>query len=224
MDDWDVRQQVFTTFAEEGRAPSVAELAVRQGVDEITIRACLMRLHEAHALVLTEYGDAIRMAHPFSAAPMGFVVTADGPYEQRLWWGGCTWDSFGISAALKIDVSVETRCPGCHTPLRMDVGPHQPPEPELTVHIPLPASQWWDDVLLTCSNIRMFCSEEHLAAWADRTDRPIGRALAATTLWNLAQPWYGDRLDTGYRPRPTADLQHLLTDSGLTGPFWQLPD
>ncbi|GII89903.1 alkylmercury lyase family protein [Sinosporangium siamense] len=224
MDDWDVRQQVFTTFAEEGRAPSVAELAVQQGVDEHSIRDSLIRLHEAHAIVLTEYGDAIRMAHPFSATPMGFVVTADAPYEQRMWWGGCAWDSFGISAALKIDVTVDTRCPGCTTPLRLDVGPHQQPEPDLIAHIPKPAAQWWDDVVDTCNKIRLFCSTEHLKLWASQTDTPVGQAIPATTLWQLAQPWYGDRLNSGYRPRPLAESQALLTECGLTGDFWTLPE
>jgi len=35
------------------------------------VRAALANLHAAHAIVLTPAGDAVRMAHPFSAAPMG---------------------------------------------------------------------------------------------------------------------------------------------------------
>jgi hypothetical protein len=62
-------------------------------------------------------GDAVRMAHPFSAAPMGFVVRGG----DRLWWGGCAWDSFGIAAEWWEDVvatctDIRTFCSPEHAP------------------------------------------------------------------------------------------------------------
>jgi Alkylmercury lyase len=47
------------------------------------------------------------MAHPFSAAPMAFVVSPADGHDDRRWWGGCAWDSFGISAALALDVLID---------------------------------------------------------------------------------------------------------------------
>ncbi len=41
-------------------------------------------------------------------------------------------------------------------------------------------------------------------------------------MWSLSQAWYGDRLDPDFSPRPPAAAQQLLTDAGLTDPFWQL--
>lgn len=41
-------------------------------------------------------------------------------------------------------------------------------------------------------------------------------------LWPLTQRWYGDRIDPDYEPSPVEALQAILTDVGLTAPFWQL--
>jgi hypothetical protein len=155
-------------------------------------------------------GDAVRMAHPFSAAPMGFVVRGG----DRLWWGGCAWDSFGIVAALGEELEIETRCPGCGRELRYAAGPSTPP-PELTVRLPRPAAEWWEDVVATCTDIRTFCSPEHA---------PSGGALVpAPIMWRLALTWYGNRLDPDYVPLSTERKRALLAELGLDGPFWRLP-
>jgi hypothetical protein len=223
-----VRVAIYRAFAEQGRPPSVAELAGQTGLAEAGVGDALARLHDAHAIVLKPAGDAVRMAHPFSAAPMGFVVGADGPGQSgypgdRMWWGGCAWDSFGIGAALGEPVLIRTRCPGCGRDLAVRAGPDQPPGEDLAVHIPYPAARWWDDVVGTCSNIRMFCIPAHVDVWARAGARPVGRVVPSATMWRLAQPWYGDRLDPGWSPRPAAAAQQLLTRCGLTGEFWRLP-
>jgi Alkylmercury lyase len=227
-----VRLAVYRRFAGQGRPPSVAELAAQTGLAETAVRAALRHLHNAHAIVLTPAGDAVRIAHPFSAAPMGFVVSAEGRGPagyagDRMWWGGCAWDSFGIGAALGEPVVIRTRCPGCRRDLTVQAGPAQPPEPDLAVRVPCPARRWWDDVVGTCTNIRLFCDRSHAADWAVRAAPPTAglaadRVISAVTMWRLAQPWYGDRLDPGWSPRTAAAAQRLLTQAGLTGDFWQL--
>lgn len=243
----EVRLAIYRTFSGLGRPPSVAELAASAGRPAAAVRAALRALHDAHAIVLTPAGDAVRMAHPFSAAPMGFVVCADGAGPagyagDRMWWGGCAWDSFGIGAALREPVEIRTRCPGCGRELAVRAGPAQAPghasapvpaprqgegrapAAELVVHIPVPARAWWDDVVATCGNIRLFCDQAHVGAWAGaRPRRPVGRVMPAATMWRLAQLWYGDRLDPDWAPRPVAAAQELLRRCGLTGDFWRLP-
>ena len=96
------------------------------------------------------------------------------------------------------------------------------------MRIPCPASRWWDDVVSTCANIRLFCDGSHVEAWKRKDDaraglRPDDRVISAVTMWRLAQPWYGDRLDPDWSPRTPAAAQRLLTQVGLTGGFWQLP-
>jgi len=84
-----VRDLVYMTLAQEGRTPSVAELARRTGSTAGAVQSTLRSLADAHALVLTSDQDAVRMAHPFSAAPMAFVVTPTDGLDDRRWWGGC---------------------------------------------------------------------------------------------------------------------------------------
>jgi hypothetical protein len=116
-----------------------------------------------------------------------------------MWWGGCAWDSFGIGAALGEPVVTRTRCPGCGRD-----------------------SRWWDDVVSTCSNIRLFCDPSHVESWARTGSHPVGEVIASDTMWQLAQTWYGDRLDPDWSPRPIAVAQRLLEQCGLSGGFWRL--
>lgn len=223
-----VRLAVYRAFADQGQAPSVAGLAAQTGLPEAEVRTALRQLHEAHAIVLAPAGDAVRMAHPFSAAPMGFVVTAGGPGPagypgDRMWWGGCAWDSFGIGAALGEPVDIRTLCPGCGRALELRAGRGGPPGPDLAVHVPIPARRWWDDVVGTCRSIRLFCSPAHVGAWAQAGPHPVGQVVPSAVMWRLAQVWYGNRLDPAWSPRPAAAAQQLLGQCGLTGDFWQLP-
>lgn len=214
-----LRTLVYRTFAEDGRPPSIAEAARLLGRAEPDVRAGLAELHRRHLLVLAPDGDAIRMAHPFSGAPMGFVVRSG---DER-WWGGCTWDSFGIGAALGRDVRIDSTCPRCLAELRFEAGPDRAPEPALIVRMPLPAQRWWDDVVWTCTRIRTFCSAEHAVEFAAGAGEELGRLVPLETIWRLAMPWYGDRLRADYAPRPRDAAQALLEGAGLTGDFWRLP-
>jgi len=217
-----IRAEVFGTFAREGRPPSPEELSAKLGIDRAEVLGGLRELHQVHAVVLAPEGDAIRMAHPFSAWPMNFVVSA--PEDDRLWWGGCAWDSFGIVAALGEPLEVLTHCPGCGAELRYAAGPQEPPDlPGLVVRIPRPAADWWEDVVETCSSIRAFCSHEHAERWIARSGSREGDVVDAERLWALALPWYGDRLDSDWAPRPVDRSQAILEDAGFAGPFWELP-
>lgn len=218
-----VRDLVYQTFADQGRAPSVAELA---RITETTVDAVQQHLNDladAHALVLTPDRDAVRMAHPFTAAPLAFVVTPVDGHDDRRWWGGCAWDSFGISAALHLDVRIDTACPHCGAAISVVSGPGIPPPAEPVVRFPLPAAQWWDDVVGTCTMIRMFCDRGHAERWTADHAPGSGYVADATTVWQLAGPWYGDRLNPDFQPHSREHNQRLLDECGLTGPFWRLP-
>jgi Alkylmercury lyase len=218
-----LRAAVYQTLAAEGRAPSIGELARLLGADRDAVSAGLAELAGRHMVVLNAAGDAVRMAHPFSAAPMAFVLSPADGHDDRRWWGGCAWDSFGISAALALDVLIDTACPGCGSHLRVAVGPDQSPGSGLAVRIPLPAAHWWDDVVVTCISIRLFCSHAHAADWSERTHAEGGQIVAAETMWRLSAPWYGDRLAPDYTPHTREQNQAILETCGLTGSFWRLP-
>ena len=214
-----VRAEIYATFAREGRAPSPAELAGTLELEPAAVDGALRELHDLHAIVLTRAGDGVRMAHPFSAWPMGFVLRAG----DRLWWGGCAWDSFGIVAALRQRMEILTTCPGCGRELRYAASDREPPDAGHVVRLPRPAAEWWEDVVATCTDIRTFCSPEHVDAWRERTGAAPGYVTGLETLWRLALPWYGDRLDPAWEPHSRERNQALLEDVGLTGPFWALP-
>lgn len=217
---WDL---VYETLASEGRAPSVGELARRTSTAPESVQGLLAELADAHALVLNAEGDAVRMAHPFTAAPMAFVLTPVDGRDDRRWWGGCAWDSFGISAALKIDVRIDTACPHCAEHISLEAGPALPPQGEYAVRFPRPAAEWWDDVVGTCTMIRLFCTRHHAERWTAGNAPGHGYIADARTVWDLAQAWYGDRLNPNFEPHSREHNQRLLAERGLTGEFWRLP-
>jgi hypothetical protein len=208
--DRDVRLLVYRTFADEGRAVSPKEIGATLGLQDAEVAKKLNELHDLHALVLTPEKDAIRMAHPFSAWPMGFVLRN----QDRFWWGGCAWDSFGIVAALKQDLEITTTCLTCGRRLQYTASD---PDREIRVRLPRPAREWWEDVVATCTNIRAYCSEDHVTRHGDDYVTDL------ETLHKLAVPWYGDRLDPDWEPHTREHNQALLEECGLIGPFWALP-
>jgi hypothetical protein len=49
-----------------------------------------------------------------------------------------------------------------------------------------------------------------------------GAVVTIAQAWELAQKWYGNRLERDFR-RPTVDEAHAIFESvGLSGPFWRL--
>jgi len=69
--------------------------------------------------------------------------------------------------------------------------------------------------------MNLFRSEEHVERWL--TGRPAGATTTVTTLADLAEAWWHDRLAPDWRPRTPAQSQAILDRLGLTGDFWQLP-
>jgi hypothetical protein len=143
--DRELRQTTYGLFARLGRAPAVAEVAAELGLDHAAVVEGWRRLHEAHALVLSERTPEIRMANPFSAVPTSYRVQARGSW----WYANCAWDAFGICAALEVDGLIETSCPDCGDQLRIRVVDQRPSDDTLLFHVLVPARQWWDDIVFT---------------------------------------------------------------------------
>ena len=70
--------------------------------------------------------------------------------------------------------------------------------------------------------MRLFRSEEGVAAWQEASGERGGVTISAAQLQRLARAWYGDRLDPAWRPRTTTRSQALLDEAGLSGSFWTL--
>jgi hypothetical protein len=209
VDTEDVRLAVYRSFAETGRAPDRSALA----------DGALRELHEQRHIVLDRDGRVV-MAHPFAAIPLGFSVMGRG----TLWWGGCAWDAFALPHLLasEPEVLVATRCPGCGTALAWVVDRDAPPAGEEVAHFLVPAARMWDDVVHTCGHQRLFCGEECVAAWLERTGHEHGYVMDLRTLWRLAKGWYAGRLDRGYQRREPSEAKEYFRSVGLRGRFWGL--
>jgi hypothetical protein len=163
---------------------------------------------------------AIVMAHPFASIPLGFAVMGD----HTLWWGGCAWDSFAIPHLVpgEPEVLVSTRCPGCGRALAWVVGRDAPPAGDEVAHFLVPMSRAWDEVVTTCANQRLFCSDACVQQWLDNSGQQRGYVMDLATLWRLAERWYDGRLDSGYVRREPAQARDYFRQAGLDGPFWGL--
>jgi hypothetical protein len=70
--------------------------------------------------------------------------------------------------------------------------------------------------------MNLFRSEEHIERWlAGRTG---GATIPVTTLSELSEAWWGDRLDPDWHPHTREQNQATLERLGLTGEFWRLDD
>ncbi len=69
----------------------------------------------------------------------------------------------------------------------------------------------------------LFRSEEHIERWCQQWQLERGAQLSLDQAWHLAQAWYGpDRRDPSWRRKTVEETEAVLTDLGLTGPFWKL--
>ncbi len=232
--DWfdeDLRVAVYRVLARTGRVPSPDVLGDTLGGSVDDVMAALRRLHAARHVVLdpdraaavgTGYdgGTGIVMAHPFATIPLGFAVMG----ERALWWGGCAWDSFALPHLLpdEPEVLVSTRCPACGRPLSWVVGRGTPPAGDEVAHFLVPAARVWDDVVHSCANQRLFCNEDCVHVWLERTGSVRGSVFDLATLWRLARGWYAGRLDHGYTRRDPSTAAEYFRGVGLTGSFWGL--
>jgi regulator of RNase E activity RraA len=69
--------------------------------------------------------------------------------------------------------------------------------------------------------MQLFRSDEHVAKWLD--GRAPGEVISIAKLSELAQAWWGDRLDAAWRPHTRDQNQAILDGLGLDGAFWRLP-
>ena len=215
-----MRIAVYDRFR-RGEVPSVASLAADLSASRDEVGAELRTLAERRHLALDADGE-VAMAHPFTAVPLGFSVMG----RDALWWGGCAWDSFALPHLLpeQSPMLVATACPACDAPHAWHVTDREPPPGDQVAHFLVPTSHMWDDVVHTCGNQRIFCSERCVSDWLERTGNQRGYVMNLPTLWRLASGWYAGRLERGYVRREPSAAADYLREVGLSGPFWGLPD
>jgi hypothetical protein len=144
--DQELRHRIYSALARGARAPEASSLAATLGVDVVDIREGLERLHAAHALVLDAETREVRMALPFSNVPTAYHVGAG----SRSWNANCAWDSIAIVRLLGLEEArvIDQGAPGREGRL-LTVAAGSLVERDGVISLPLPARQWWDDIVFT---------------------------------------------------------------------------
>ncbi|MEN8373989.1 MAG: organomercurial lyase [Gemmatimonadota bacterium] len=144
-----VRLIVYGRFTDTGSAPSVSEIAAGVGAEDEAVREALEGLEAKHALTLDPVDRSVLMAHPFSAVPTPYPVTAGG----LRYFACCAWDALAMPPMLGRDALIEATCAESGEPLefRMDGRGREPSGPGAggVVHILVPFGRFWDDVGFT---------------------------------------------------------------------------
>ncbi|WP_202972976.1 organomercurial lyase [Microterricola pindariensis] len=213
-----LRHAIYTQLAEHGTLQTRDALAAELGLTSAEYKLALAELADAHHVVLD--GGEVVLAHPFATRSFRFSVM--GP--RTLWWGGCAWDAFAIPHLVRGSpaVLVATTCPACATAHAWTVTNEAPPAGDQLAHFLVPTAQIWPDAAHACANQQIFCSEQCIAEWLERTGNTRGSVLSLTTLWRLAAHWYEGRLGTPYERREPTQAADYFRSVGLSGGFWGL--
>jgi alkylmercury lyase len=155
----------------EGRAPTLAQLAARLGLDEAQAAEVLDRLAE-RGLVVVEGQRVIGSLGLSLRSTRHRVELAD-----RVLHTWCAYDAVGLPAALGRDATTVTSCPQCRRVLRLELASGQPPPGSAVVG-------WWPD-RSSCTNVvgqfcpyaNLFCDHGHLARWRAAAGQPAGEIL-----------------------------------------------
>ena len=218
-----VRLFVFEHFAEHAVPPLVEQLMTEFNLTRAQTVAVLREVAESRGVAVVKGTSRILMAWPFSAIATPFAVRTGG----RRYYANCSWDAIAFHAMLdQAPVRIDSFCHHCARPIEIEMENGQATlvEPSTTiVYLALRPTQWWEDIILTCSNTMVFfCSDEHRDASGVVTDDQPGASLTPGEAHALGVPLYADRLKMHYQRPSREALNAHFASLGLTGPYWQI--
>ncbi len=218
-----VRLHIYEHFVAHSAPPVAEELMTDFSLSRAVAGAVLGEVAAARNIALVKGTQRILMAFPFSAIATPFVVHARG----RAYYANCAWDAIAFHAMLADDdVAIDSFCHHCATPIRVELSGGRATvvdPPETIVYLALRPTQWWEDIITTCSNTMVFfASSEHrdasdLCAPADQA-----ASLTPDQAHALSVPLYGPRLKIDYVRPGRDELMAHFDALGLTGPYWQI--
>ncbi len=197
-----VRQYILTQYPLLGRAPGCQKIATALGLNEPgDVRAILERLHELDLLYLDSDSREIRLAYPFSTVPTTHLVWfRDWPAAKPV-YALCAIDALGIPFMMDRDVSIESSCAYCATPVAVNVR-------DRSIESCMPAETVvWVGTAYSghaatslCPTLDFFCSPAHAAAWREARPQEEGHVLSVGEAFYLGKGIFEDLL----RPPPGA--------------------
>lgn len=218
LDHSSLHAAIVDSFLRHQRPPTVAELVELSGRGEAAVRDALRSLAEYHGVVLHPKTDEVWVAHPFSAAPTTFVVSAAG----KRWWGNCAWCSLGVAHLAGGTATIETRIGAMDELVRADVRDGVLESEDFVVHFPVPMHQAWDNVTYTCSMMLLFRDEAQVDAWCAERGLPKGDVRPIGQVWSFAKEWYGRHADQDWTKWSVREAAEIFARHGLSGPVWDL--
>lgn len=216
--DAELRGVLTRLIAETGHAPSLEHLAQETGATIAQTEQALLRLADAHALLLHPGTARPWVVHPFALSPGSCWVET----PHRSYWANCLYCACGIAAALGCDAAIHTRYGGEAEAARFDVAGGTLADTGDVFHLSTPVARWWDNVIFACASFQPFRGEREIDDWCARHALPKGAVLSLPRLWSFASDWYGDYLRRPWRKRSPEQAQALFARHGLDGPFWSL--
>lgn len=217
-EDEELRGNVTRLVAKYGYAVEPELIATEVGLSIAEIEKGLIRLADAHALLLHPKEVKLWAVHPFALAPGScWVKTARMGY-----WANCLYCAFGIAAALRADATIFTSMGGEEERVQYEIKDGVLTSTTGIFHLSTPVSKWWDNVIFACSSFQPFSNEEALADWCKRHHFPRGAVLSMEQLWGFAKDWYGDYLEKPWRKRSAEEVKAIFQSHGLVGSFWEI--
>ncbi len=219
-----VRKYIFEHFEEQAVAPVLEQIMRKFGLDRDSAFKVLTDLQSARHIALLTGTQRILMAFPFSSIVTPFRVRVAGKVKE--YFANCAWDAVAIHVALRKEQWISSYCHHCAEDIKIhlkDQGAVSQSDNQPLVYLALPASRWWENILLTCSNnMVFFSSKNHLAEWMKSGNVTGGEALTIEQTLRLSLPIYKTKMSLDYaRPSREQTIVHFQS-LGLSSDFWKI--
>lgn len=217
-----VRKFIFDYFVEHAAPPIAEQVMTGFSLPRSDATQVLRTLEAARHIALVKGTARILMAFPFSAVATPFRVTI----RDRKYFANCAWDAIAFHAMLGDDVRIDSYCHHCAAPIEIEMthgrAAHVEPRDAL-VYLALRPTEWWEDIITTCSNTMVFfASPEHRDASDLGAPAQAAASLTPDQVHALSIPIYTRKLALDYaRPSKQELLDHFAA-MGLTSEYWQL--
>lgn len=220
-----VREYIFEHFEEHATAPVLEQIMREFGLDRASAFKVLVELQSARHIALLTGTQRILMAFPFSSIVTPFRVKVTG--RDKDYFANCAWDAVAIHVTLGKEQWIYSYCHHCSEDIKIRLKDQRvvsrQSEYQPLVYLALPASEWWENIVLTCSNnMVFFSSRDHLAEWTKSSSQAGGEALTIEQTLKLSLPIYKNKMRLDYeRPSREQTIAHFQS-LGLTSDFWKI--
>src|SRR5881397_2101933 len=175
-----VRKYIFEHFEEHATAPVLEQIMRKFRLDRTSAFNLLTDLQSARHIALLTGTQRILMAFPFSSIVTPFRVTVTG--KEKEYFANCAWDAVAIHVTLGKEQWISSYCHHCSEDIKIHLKEQMVIRLQTNnsplIYLALPASKWWENIVLTCSNNMVFFgSKEHLAEWTHSNSQTRGEAL-----------------------------------------------